>query len=126
MKLIFERSEEGRFKRLKRKWRKPRGISNKIKKGKKGLKPKIGYKTPKKEEIPFISNLNELEEKKPKEIVISSKIGNKKRAKIQEYCSKNKIKVLNEKEVKVKEKKKTEKEEKSKEKKTSKKDENKK
>ena len=105
MRLIFERSEEGRFKRLKRKWRKPRGISNKIKKGKKGLKPKIGYKKPERKEVPKIRNLKELNGAKLKEIIIDSRVGNKKRLEIQEYCSKNNIKVLNEKIIKPKEKK---------------------
>ena len=95
MRLIFERTEQGRFKRLKKCWRKPRGLHNKLRLGKKGLKPKIGYKKSKKEEVLRISNLNELKKLKLKEIIISSGIGKKKRLEILKFCEENKIKILN-------------------------------
>jgi large subunit ribosomal protein L32e len=101
MRLIFERTESGRFKRLKKCWRKPRGIQNKLKVGKKGIKPKIGYKKSNKEQIPTIKNLNEVKKLNSKEILISSTVGKKKRIEIQEFCEKNKIKVLNFKKFKI-------------------------
>lgn len=91
----FKRSEQGRFKRLKEGWRKPRGINNKIGEGKKGIKPKIGWKKPEKEEIPRISNLIKLKKSDKKEIIISSKVGKKKRLEIEKFCKENKIKIVN-------------------------------
>jgi len=95
MRPVFRRSEFGRFKKLKEKWRKPRGIHNKIREGKKGIKPKIGWKKPEKEEIPRIENLNELKNLKAKEIIISSAVGKKKRLEIEKYCKESNIKILN-------------------------------
>ena len=95
MRPVFRRSEFGRFKKLKEKWRKPRGIHNKIREGKKGIKPKIGWKKPEKEEIPRIENLNELKNLKAKEIIISSSVGKKKRLEIEKLCKEKKIKILN-------------------------------
>jgi len=95
MRLVFKRSEAGRFKRLKERWRRPGGIHNKMRKNKKGIKPKIGWKKPEVEEIPIISNLPELNELKTKEIIISSKIGMKKRLELQKFCGEKKIKILN-------------------------------
>jgi ribosomal protein L32E len=94
-RLIFERTEFGRYKKLKKCWRRPRGLQNKLRVGKKGIKPKIGYKKPKKGEIIRIFNLEELKELKPKEIIIASCVGKKKRLEILKFCEKNKIKVLN-------------------------------
>ncbi|MCK4429535.1 MAG: hypothetical protein KAU95_04110, partial [Candidatus Aenigmarchaeota archaeon] len=91
----FKRSEQGRFKKLKDGWRKPRGINNKIGEGKKGIKPKIGWKKPEKEEIPNVSNLTKLEKLEKKEIIISSKVGKKKRLELEKFCKENKIKIIN-------------------------------
>jgi len=94
-KIVFERTDFGKYKKLKKCWRKPRGLQNKLRVGKKGIKPKIGYKKGKKEEIIRVFNLNELRKLKPKEIIIASSVGKKKRSEIIEFCEKNKIKVLN-------------------------------
>ncbi len=95
MRLAFRRSEAGRFKRLKERWRRPGGIHNKMREGKKGILPKIGWKKPETEEIPIISNLSELNGLKTKEIIISSKIGMKKRLELEKFCAEKKIKILN-------------------------------
>ncbi len=91
----FKRSEQDRFKRLKDGWRRPRGINNKIGEGKKGIKPKIGWKKPEREETQRISNLNELKKLEEKEIIISSKTGKMKRLEIEKFCKDNKIKIVN-------------------------------
>ena len=95
MRLIFERTEFERFKKLKRCWRKPRGLHNKLRLGKKCIKPKIGYKKLRKEEVPRINNSDELKKLNTKKIIIASKIGKKKRLEIMKYCEENKIKILN-------------------------------
>ncbi|RLJ00835.1 MAG: hypothetical protein DRP06_01005 [Candidatus Aenigmatarchaeota archaeon] len=95
MRLAFRRSEAGRFKRLKERWRRPGGIHNKMREGKKGIKPKIGWKKPEVEEIPIISNMSGLNGLKTKEIIISSKAGMKKRLELEKFCVEKKIKILN-------------------------------
>ncbi|MCK4729755.1 MAG: hypothetical protein KAT28_00400 [Candidatus Aenigmarchaeota archaeon] len=95
MRLAFRRSEAGRFKRLKERWRRPGGIHNKMRESKKGIKPKIGWKKPEVEEIPIINNLSELNGLKIKEIIISSKTGMKKRLELEKFCVEKKIKILN-------------------------------
>ncbi len=95
MRLTFRRSEAGRFKRLKERWRRPGGIHNKMRESKKGIKPKIGWKKPEVEEVPIISNLIELKGLKVKEIIISSKIGMKKRLELEKFCAEKKIKITN-------------------------------
>jgi len=94
-RIVFERTDFGKYKKLKKCWRKPRGLQNKLKVCKKGLKPKIGYKKPEKSSAIRIFNLQELNKLKPKEIIIASGVGKKKRLKIVEFCEKNKIKILN-------------------------------
>ncbi len=95
MRLVFRRSEAGRFKRLKERWRRPGGIHNKMRESKKGIKPKIGWKKPEMEEIHIINNLSELNGLKTREIIISSKIGMKKRLELEKFCAEKKIKILN-------------------------------
>jgi large subunit ribosomal protein L32e len=95
VRLKFKRSEQDRFKRLKEKWKKPRGIHNKMRESKKGIKPKIGYKKPEKEEIPRVENINELKKLEVKEVAVSSKVGKKKWLEIEKLCKEKKIKILN-------------------------------
>lgn len=95
MRLVFKRSEQDRFRRLEDAWRYPRGHHNKIKSGEKGLKPKIGYKKSEKEKALRIGSIKEIEEQKPKEIIIASAVGKKKRMELEKYCKDKKIEILN-------------------------------
>jgi len=129
------------LKKLKNKWRRPRGLQNKLKLRKKGKGkiPRIGYGTKSKEkEFTLVKSLNDLENSK-KDIIISSSIGTKKKIEIIKKSKELKLKILNIKDVddfmkevtkvleenkKIKSEKKKKKEEKLK-KKTEKKDEEK-
>ncbi len=95
MRLKFKRSEQDRFKRLKEKWKKPRGIHNKMRESKKGIKPKIGYKKPEKEEPKRISNLNQLKNLGVNKIIISATVGKKKWLEMEKLCREKKLKILN-------------------------------
>ena len=84
----------GRKKKLK--WRKPKGRDNKMREKKKGH-PKIvsvGYKKPIKQEIVVINNIKELK-KDLKEILISSKVGMRKRQEIVKKAEELGIKIKN-------------------------------
>jgi large subunit ribosomal protein L32e len=106
----FVRSNYGRSKRsrVKENWRKPRGIDNKKRIGKKyaGKRPKIGYKNP--EEIRFrrrsgkleflVHNVEELQKIPSKDeyvAVIAHGVGKKKRMEILEVAKKLGIEVAN-------------------------------
>ncbi|OYT43289.1 MAG: hypothetical protein B6U88_01470 [Candidatus Aenigmarchaeota archaeon ex4484_56] len=91
----FLRTQFGKYKKLKKKWRKPRGHHNKLRLGikGKGLKPKIGYKKPNSEKIPRIFSLSDLEKSNYKKIIIASSVGKKKRQLIIDYCKKNNIEI---------------------------------
>jgi large subunit ribosomal protein L32e len=106
----FVRSNYGRSKRkrVKENWRKPRGIDNKKRIGKKyaGRRPKIGYKNP--EEIRFrrrsgkleflVHNVEELQKIPSKDeyiAVIAHDVGKKKRIEIIEIAKKLGIEVAN-------------------------------
>src|SRR3989344_5061677 len=74
------------LKKLKNKWRKPKGLHNKLRlrKGGKGKVVKIGYGKKKKGiEIAIINNIKELINAK-KDIIISSSVGLKKKVEILE------------------------------------------
>ncbi len=103
----FKRQELGRQPLLKDTWRRPRGRHSKLRVGEKarGKKPSIGYGSPKNvrglnrqgyKEI-LVSNIKELEDINPKEemIIISGKVGRKKRFEILETATKMGIKVSN-------------------------------
>jgi len=103
----FLRQEFGKLKRLKEKWRRPRGIDSKKRVGKrgKGKLPKIGYKKP--ENLRhlhpsgyrpiLIHNVKELENLDPKKeaIVIASAVGRRKRNDIIRIANEKKIAILN-------------------------------
>ena len=102
----FIRQDFHKNKRLKLKWRRPRGKDSKLRKEKrgKGKTPKIGYKNPK--EIrglingykPIrIENPKELSKINPKTeaIIISKNVGRKKRNEIIREANKLKITILN-------------------------------
>jgi len=85
------------LKKLKNKWRKPKGLHNKLRlrKGGKGKVVKIGYGKKKKGiEIAIINNIKELINAK-KDIIISSSVGLKKKVEILEKAKELKLNVLN-------------------------------
>lgn len=94
-------------KRVKERWRKPRGIDNKkrVRKKSHGKVVKIGYKNdadkrglhPSKKKEVLVSNVGEVEAIKEKEVVIRirSSVGKKKRMEIEEKAREMKIRVLN-------------------------------
>jgi large subunit ribosomal protein L32e len=103
----FNRVESWRYKRVKKSWRKARGIDSKTrKKTKSGVKsPTIGYRSPKKvrglhpsgyEEV-RITSINDLKNlsKKKHALKISGKLGAKKRISLIDYCQNRGFKVLN-------------------------------
>jgi len=105
-KPVFNRTDFNK-KKFKNKWRKPRGIHNKIRIGFKGhqKKPGVGYRNPKNIrnknkkglEIKRVNNLNELKiiNKYEEAIVLNSSIGLKKRLDILKEAKKLKINVSN-------------------------------
>ncbi|MFQ6135803.1 MAG: 50S ribosomal protein L32e [Candidatus Hydrothermarchaeales archaeon] len=103
----FKRQESARYKKLGDKWRKPRGIHSKLRKGKrgKGVKPSIGYGNPERirgvhpsgfREV-LISNPSKLDDIDPKTqaVRIAGKVGKRKRGEILKKARKLKLKVLN-------------------------------
>ncbi len=94
-------------KRVKDRWRRPRGIDNKKRIGKKsaGPSPNIGYKNPDsirhmhpcgKKEL-LVENLNQIEEAKGQDVVlrIAKKVGKRKRALLLEKAKEFGLKVVN-------------------------------
>jgi large subunit ribosomal protein L32e len=94
-------------KRFKSKWRRPRGMHNKIRLGKRGKpqRPSIGYKSPNSirgllksnKKIFLVSNLKDLEKVNVHEnvVLLSSSLGKKKRITILEKCLALNLHVLN-------------------------------
>lgn len=103
----FNRVESWRYKRVKKSWRKARGIDSKTrKKTKSGVKsPTVGYRSPKKVrglhpsgyEEARITSINDLKNlsKKKHALKISGKLGAKKRISLIDYCQKRGFKILN-------------------------------
>lgn len=90
----FKRTECWRLKRIKRSWRRPRGLDNQTRNKEKGVipEPEVGYRTPKKvrglhptgyKQI-LINNINDLQKLNPKLhiAVISRTVGKLKRTQI--------------------------------------------
>lgn len=103
----FIRQESWRYKRIKRSWRRPKGIDNKIRKKEKGniTSPNIGYRSPKRvrylhpsgfEEV-VIHNLAELERANPRTqvIKIAHTIGRRKRITLQDRADELNLLILN-------------------------------
>ncbi len=105
----IRRQDSQRYKKVKDTWRRPRGVQSNQRKEEKGspAKPKIGKKKP--EEIrglhpsgyeeKLVHNTSDLENiKKDKEAIrISSKVGRRKRQKIEKEAEEKGIKILNKK-----------------------------
>ena len=96
--------QDFQLKKLKDKWRRPKGLHSKLRLKKAGhqKKPNIGYKNPEQLRGLFLSKftftkINNLKDlKKAKEnIIISGKIGINKKIKIIEKALENKLKILN-------------------------------
>ncbi len=106
-KLSFIRTDAHKKKKLKIKWRRPRGIQNKRRLRKRGylIVVKKGYRTRKQTrglirdelKLVMINNISELEciDKNSELIVISSDVGNKKRLEILEQTKKQELNVVN-------------------------------
>ena len=99
--------QDGHKLHLPQNWRRPRGMHNKMRLGKKGHGVKVdsGYRSPK--EVRYmhfsnlnqvmITNMNEIKKVDPKidGIILSKKIGLKKKILIVEECIKSNIRILN-------------------------------
>ncbi|MBU3905335.1 MAG: 50S ribosomal protein L32e [Nanoarchaeota archaeon] len=115
-KPTFRRQNAGIFLRIGEKWRKPRGVSSKLRrhKHKRGKLPNPGYSSP--VAVRFlhpcglaevsVSNINDLVaiDNKIQCARIAAKVGNKKRIDIQKKAEELKIKVLNVRKIELKKK----------------------
>lgn len=92
----FKRQRLKHKKRLKDSWKHPRGIDSRQRKGVrgKGARPKIGYGTPKTEQPMLIRNEKDLENAKDR-VVISARIGRKKKTEILQKAQEKNLEVLN-------------------------------
>lgn len=106
-KTVFSRTDSHKKKRVGTSWRRPKGLQNKRRLRKKGYAPvvKIGFRN-KKEfrgttkhglKIVLITNISQLEsiDKKTEVIIVSGKVGNKKRLPILELAKKKDLKIIN-------------------------------
>ncbi len=103
----FKRQESWRYKRVKKNWRRPRGIDSKMRKKVKGWprSPEVGYRSPKEtrglhpsgyEEVP-VQNVDEVRKVDPKTqaIRIAHQVGARKRVEISAIADELNIHVLN-------------------------------
>ncbi|PTD94302.1 50S ribosomal protein L32e [archaeon SCG-AAA382B04] len=105
----FKRQNSQRYKKIKSTWRRPKGIQSKQRKEEKGkpAKPKVGRKQPeeqrgfhpsgyKEQLVHNTSDLAEINEEN-QAIRIASKVGKRKRIKVEQKAREKNIKILNEK-----------------------------
>ncbi|MFQ5758480.1 MAG: 50S ribosomal protein L32e [Candidatus Bathyarchaeia archaeon] len=103
----FKRQESWRYRRLKKGWRRPRGIDSKMRKKVKGWprSPEVGYRSPKEtrglhpsgyEEV-LVRNVDDVRKVDPKTqaIRIAHQVGARKRVEISAIADELKIHVLN-------------------------------
>ncbi|MFH0832668.1 MAG: eL32 family ribosomal protein [Candidatus Aenigmatarchaeota archaeon] len=90
----FIRQDYSTLKRLKRKWRRPKGRHSKLRVGKcgSGITPSIGYKK-NRESVAIINNLKDLDNIKSG--ILASSVGKKKRMLIAEKAEKLGVKITN-------------------------------
>lgn len=103
----FVRPESWRYKRIKKPWRKPKGIDNKMKEKRKGYPPmvSIGYRGPTAVrglhpsgyQVVHVANIYELEviDKETEAVMIKRTVGARKRQKILDNAADLGLKVLN-------------------------------
>ncbi|MFH1771052.1 MAG: eL32 family ribosomal protein [archaeon] len=106
-KMVFSRTDSHKKKRVGKSWRRPKGIQNKRRLRKKGYAPvvKVGFRNQKefrgstKEglKIIMVTNSSQLEsiDKKTEAIIVSGRIGNKKRLPLLELAKKKDLKIVN-------------------------------
>jgi len=103
----FIRQESWRYKRVKKSWRRPKGIDNKMKEKRKGYPQlvNIGYRSPKAVrglhpsgyQVVHVANVYELEEvdKEKEAVIIKHTVGGRKKQQILDTASDLGLKVLN-------------------------------
>ncbi|MBI2507592.1 hypothetical protein HYV89_01430 [Candidatus Woesearchaeota archaeon] len=99
MKIKFLRQQVAGKKKLKIKWRRPRGIHSKLRLKKAGhrKKPSVGFRSQRKDRrssTSLVTSINDLTNAK-QSILLSSKLGLKKKLEILKRASELKLKVLN-------------------------------
>ena len=102
MKINFIRQDTNKTKRLKKVWRKPKGLQSKIRLNKRGheRRPSQGYRSPRKLRgnlVQMVHNFNDLED--VKEIIIASTVGLRKRVELAKAAKEKSIEILNIKDV---------------------------
>jgi large subunit ribosomal protein L32e len=103
----FKRQESWRYKRVKKSWRRPRGLDSKMRKKVKGWpsSPEVGYRSPKEtrglhpsgyEEV-LVQNVDDVRKVDPKTqaIRIARQVGARKRVEVSAIADELKIRVLN-------------------------------
>lgn len=92
----FLRQDYHTHKRLKLKWRRPKGRQSKLRvsKGGSGVRPRIGFKGHG-EVVPVVRNISQLEGYKNQSVFLASQLGAKKAAEIAKRAGELGIKILN-------------------------------